>query len=393
MGAPADGNCNQPYRGRQDIPVNPYLLNGAAKASRSAQTAITPALPARALPRGLLRSWALGLALTLAPGLASAQATPSQVTVDISKAAVIDMHFHAEPADGVGPPPVLICTPFDEFPYFDPGRGKRFIDRFNETACRHKLLSSRSSEEIKAGALAALRKDNIVAVASGPAELVEDWRRAAPDHIISAIGFDLSDAPSIETLRTLHAEGRLAVIGEIGSQYDGAAPNDPRLEPYYALAEELDVPIALHVGLGPPGAAYQGMSHYRMRDSNPLLLEDVLVRHPKLRLYVMHAGWPMLNEMIGLLYAHPQVYVDVGVIDYVIPKKEFYRYLRTLVEAGFEKRIMYGTDNMVWPETIDVALHNIRHAPFLSASQKRDILHDNAARFLRLDTASASAGH
>jgi Amidohydrolase len=54
-------------------------------------------------------------------------------------------------------------------------------------------------------------------------------------------------------------------------------------------------PIAVHMGLGPPGAAYIGYPKYRMSLSNPLLLEDLLVRHPKLRLYVMHAGWPMLG--------------------------------------------------------------------------------------------------
>lgn len=68
----------------------------------------------------------------------------------------------------------------------------------------------------------------------------------------------------------------------------------------------------------------------------------MLVRHPDLRLYVMHAGWPFLDEMIGLLYMHPQVYIDVAVINWVLPRKEFHRYLRRLVEAGFGDRIMYG---------------------------------------------------
>ena len=75
-----------------------------------------------------------------------------------------------------------------------------------------------------------------------------------------------------------------------------------------------------------------------MRLSNPLLLEGVLIRHPKLRLYVMHAGWPMIDQIVGLLYAHPQVYVDTGVIDWFVPRKEFHAYLKRLVDAGFEKR-------------------------------------------------------
>lgn len=107
------------------------------------------------------------------------------------------------------------------------------------------------------------------------------------------------------------------------------------------------------------------------------------MRHPKLRLYVMHAGWPMSDQMVALLYAHPQAYVDVAVIDWAIPRKEFHQYLRRLVEAGFDKRIMFGSDQMVWPGAIDIAIEGIRSADFLSEEQKRDIFFSNAARFLR----------
>ena len=58
--------------------------------------------------------------------------------------------------------------------------------------------------------------------------------------------------------------------------YDGVAHDDPRIEPYYALAEELDVPVAIHVGPGPPGISYFGVSKYRRRHSNSLALEEVL---------------------------------------------------------------------------------------------------------------------
>jgi predicted TIM-barrel fold metal-dependent hydrolase len=41
-----------------------------------------------------------------------------------------------------------------------------------------------------------------------------------------------------------------------------------------------------------------------MAAGDPLLLEGVLLRHKRLHLFVMHAGWPRLDEMIALLYAH-----------------------------------------------------------------------------------------
>lgn len=137
------------------------------------------------------------------------------------------------------------------------------------------------------------------------------------------------------------------------------------------------------MGLGPPGAAYVGYPEYRMQLSNPLLLEEVLVRHPKLWVYVCHAGWPFLNELIGLLYAHPQVYVDVAVLNWVLPEAEFHAYLRRLLDAGFSQRIMFGSDNMIWPDSIGRAVQRTS-APFLSEEQRRDVLCRNAARFFRL---------
>jgi uncharacterized protein len=40
---------------------------------------------------------------------------------------------------------------------------------------------------------------------------------------------------------------------------------------------------------------------------------------------------------------------------------------------------------MIWPETIDLPIETIQSADFLSEEQKRDILYNNAVRFLRLD--------
>ena len=44
-------------------------------------------------------------------------------------------------------------------------------------------------------------------------------------------------------------------------------------------------------------------------------LEEPLTRHPELRVYVMHAGWPMLDDTMALMWTHPQVYVGMGCVD------------------------------------------------------------------------------
>jgi uncharacterized protein (TIGR02246 family) len=234
--------------------------------------------------------------------------------------------------------------------------------------------------------LAEMKKYNIVkAMVSNDYQVVQRWKTAAPKRIISSYGFSDPSSVDLEFLRNEHAAGRLNSIGEIGSQYEGLAPNSPRLDGIYKLAEELDIPVSIHVGLTKPGGIYDAFPKYRAALGNPMLLEEVLTRHPKLRINVMHAGWPFGDEMIALMWAHPQVYVDTGVIDWGLPRKEFHAYLRRLVDAGFGKRIMFGSDQMVWPETIGMAIEGIESAEFLSGEQKRDIFYNNAATFFRLD--------
>jgi len=222
-------------------------------------------------------------------------------------------------------------------------------------------------------------------VLSGPAARVASWRTAAPGRFIPALQFRLGPNPiSPDALREMHSSGSLAVLGEVTNQYLGILPDDPRMEPYWALAEELDIPVGIHVGTGPPGAPYIGNPNYRARMHSALTMEEVLVRHPKLRVYLMHAGYPMLDDLLAVMYTHPRVYVDIGIIVYAQPRAAFYRYLQGIVEAGGSKRVMFGSDQMVWPGVIERAVAVIEQAPFLNAEQKRDILYNNAARFLRL---------
>jgi len=46
--------------------------------------------------------------------------------------------------------------------------------------------------------------------------------------------------------------------------------------------------------------------------------------------------------------------------------------------------LMFGSDQMVWPETIGMAIEAIESAEFLTAEQKRDVFYNNAVRFLKL---------
>ena len=80
----------------------------------------------------------------------------------------------------------------------------------------------------------------------------------------------------------------------------------------------------------------------------------------------------------------PNLYVDISVINWILPQEELNAYLKSLINSGFGDRIMYGSDQMVWPKVITIGVQSVNNADFLTLEQKEDIFFNNAAKFLRL---------
>lgn len=308
--------------------------------------------------------WLLGAALT-APLLFGPRSLSAQ-----EGRPIIDMHMHTymPPDDHVAAGAPSLCRP---------------------EPCEGTGSAAATPAENLRRTLAAMERHNVVlGFLSGPdIGLVQEWVAEAPERFVPSVFLLAPGQPDVETLRREYRAGRLSGLGEIGTQLNGIAPNDPELEPYFALAEELDIPVLIHAaGIGPylPG--------FRSTAGDPRLLEDVLVRHPDLRIYVENAGYPHLDEMIAMMYQYPQLHADLSTITWVVPRPAFHAYLEGLVRAGLGKRLMFGSDQMRWPESIGWGIEAIEAAAFLTSDQKRDILHDNAARFLRLGARADAVG-
>jgi uncharacterized protein len=311
---------------------------------------------------------------------------------------IIDVHVHAQPVASYGPPGQKFCTPYNEFKPFDPGAGKAWPQEWLEynlaPDCERWVLASASDEALMAETLEVMARRNIIGVVGGAPDTVAKWKAAAPQRVIAArefnVGRDRNVSP--QQLADEFAQGAFEVLGEVTNQYAGYAPNAPEFEPYWALAEEKDFPVGIHIGVMPPGSAYLFGGAPRIALADPFLLEEVLVRHPRLRVYMMHAGYPHVDKTIAMLSQYPQLYVEIGVLAVTMPRAEFHAFLERLVRAGMGKRIMFGSDQMIWPGIIEATIEAVETAD-LTKTQKRDIFYNNAARFLRFDEETIARHH
>ena len=302
---------------------------------------------------------------------------------------VLDVHVHAMDLAFPGLPPM--CPNTSKFTASDPKTKEESFGWVKE-GCTPALYPSAPGEYMK-DVLAEMERLNVTAVVFGDPKSVQKWKDAAPTRVIPGTAFSNGMTPGqrvpVEELRKNFTVDGFKVMGEIGLQYEGISPSDPSVDSYFALAEELDIPVAIHMGTGGSGRANISSPKFRGSMGNPLLLEELLARHPKLRVQVMHAGYPMIDNMLTLLQANSHVYVDVAGLIWSYPIKEVNRYIERLVDAGFEDRVMFGTDQLLWPKLMAYSISVIQNADYLTPQQKRDILYNNAARFLRLDAAAA----
>lgn len=326
------------------------------------------------------KSQLVGLSLALLTGAFSASAAETQW-----KQPIIDMHVH-----------IAGVTAEGEFEWYSPVPPNPFTGqptgKFTEDGLMHYIFDELERYRV------------VKAVVSSNLHHTARALKAYPDVVIPAVvlgggaprqddsltGAQRLFDPTVEALRKEIQGGRVRMLGEIFPEYFGARLTDQRYEPYYSLAEEMDIPVAMHTGLAaaPIQVEAAGLrTVYRGDFGNPAGFEAVLNAHPRLRVYLMHAGHPYFAETYAILQSYPHVYVDIAYIAYLLPGKEFHRYLKQLIESiqGMDKRVMFGTDVYLWREGVKATIDAIEAADYLTRQQKADIYCNNAARFLRLD--------
>jgi uncharacterized protein len=167
-----------------------------------------------------------------------------------------------------------------------------------------------------------------------PNEYIADYVRAHPEKLI---GFAAVD-PARDDVRAVleHAVDDLGLRGvKLGPIYQNIHPMDERMLPVYEFCEKRNLPILIHQGTTFPREA-------PLKYALPILLEDVALKFPNLKMIIAHLGHPWVVETIVLIRKQPNFFSDISALHY--RPWQFYSALITAKEYGVLDKLLFGSD-------------------------------------------------
>lgn len=132
-------------------------------------------------------------------------------------------------------------------------------------------------------------------------------------------------------LESLRQRGPVAGLKLLPS-YQHFWPNDPSLFPVYARLEELGLPVTFHTGT----SRFRGTM---LKYAQPMLLDEVAVRFPRLPILMAHSGRGVWYEEAALLAGlHQNVYLEIS----GLPPRNLPGYFPRLPELV--DKLVFGSD-------------------------------------------------
>ncbi|MFB9676309.1 amidohydrolase family protein [Streptosporangium vulgare] len=157
----------------------------------------------------------------------------------------------------------------------------------------------------------------------------------------------------------------------------GMAPDDRAAYPLYEAIEEMGVPALFHTGQTGIGAGLPGGGGIRLKYSNPMLVDDVAVDFPELRIILAHPSFPWQDEALAVATHKPYVYIDLSGWSPKYFPPLLVRYANTLLKD----KVLFGSDYpMITPDRWLADFDALDIKPEV----RPKILKDNAARLLGL---------
>lgn len=209
-----------------------------------------------------------------------------------------------------------------------------------------------------------------------PNETIAEFCRAHEPRFIGYAGVDPhKGAAAVRELE--HAVRELGLRGlNLQCFEHRLAINDRRMYPLYAKCVELDVPVNIHTGIN-------FSTDCLMEVGRPLLLDEVMVHFPDLRVIASPPGWPWVHELIGVAWRHANVYIGVSAVrpKYLNVEHSGYEALLQYGNTVLQDQMLFGTSYPMQP--VERAVAEMNELP-LKDSVREKWLYVNAARLLNL---------
>jgi hypothetical protein len=135
-------------------------------------------------------------------------------------------------------------------------------------------------------------------------------------------------------LERAHEELKLPGL-KLGPVYQNYDPTDPRAFAVYEYAETKGIPVLIHQATTFPREA-------PLKYSLPLMLDEVAIRFPGLKMVMAHIGHPWEADCAVTIRKHPNLWADISGL-HGRPWR-FYQALITCVEYGVGDRLLFGSD-------------------------------------------------
>lgn len=244
-------------------------------------------------------------------------------------------------------------------------------------------------------------KDNnvVLAIAGGPPEATDFFYDSYPENRslfwysgqYNTIDESVLQA-RLNSLKDAINDGKIKSIGELLGIYNGVGLDDPVNMELYAIADSFSLPVFIHTGIV-PDHAYDNYPKYAFEASNPVYLEPVLKQYPDVNFSAAHHGisidkdYDFNDDIFELMHNYDNFYVDIaGTLIFWESKgrKEAEKFIQRAVDEGVEDKILYGSDEMIWPDAITASINIIKQADYLTDTIKKQILYWNAAKYLKL---------
>lgn len=192
---------------------------------------------------------------------------------------------------------------------------------------------------------------------------------------------------ALDELRRGIEEWGLRGLKLLGPRVD-AAWDDERLLPIWQYLARRRLPALIHFGpLGKGG----GVVYHR--NISPLTLAPVARLFPEIPFVVPHFGCGYMQDLLWLMWAHPNIYVDTSGsnqwMKWMVQPVDLELAFRRFYECVGPRRIVFGTDSSWFPRGfayryLQDQVRACRHLNFPEGDLE-DIFANNAARLLRAE--------